>query len=308
MAHNQLTTNRAKNIGGFFFMDQIELFRQIIASCDENLKDTFLRRMEASARIAQSKLDRGVPVYSAQEERLLLDTISSGLAPEMQLKARMLWKSLLRMDRNRQYRVFLELDQSLRLHHEGDLVEQEQLAGQGCCPAGVEQTVRQLLGQVPVDTVDSIEQALEQVEQGHCAWCAVPLRGVYKTDELYQQLESRRLYLNQMLRTEQGDLLAVISPKLVHRPGQEQQISAAFYMPSESGSLAGVLSVLADNKQNMEFIHLEKSDLADELHQFHLYVDFDGCLDSLDTRAAIYQLETELPYFRILGARKRLKG
>lgn len=288
-------------------MDQIELFRQIIASCDENLKDTFLRRMEASARIAQSKLNRGVPVYSAQEERLLLETISAGLPPEMQLKARMLWKTLLRMDRNRQYRVFLELDQSLRLRHEQDLVEQTELAGQGCCPAGVEQTARQLL-QVPVETVDSIDQALEQVERGACAWCALPLRGVYKTDELYQQLDSRRLYLNQMLRTDQGDLLAVISPKLVYRPGREQQISAAFYMPSESGSLAGVLSVLADNKQNMEFIHLEKSDLADELHQFHLYVDFDGCLDSLDTRAAIYQLETELPYFRILGARKRLKG
>ena len=99
----------------------------------------------------------------------------------------------------------------------------------------------------------------------------------------------------------------MVSRSLIHRPGREEQISAAFYMPSESGSLAGVLSVLADNKQNMVFIHLEKSDQADELHQFHLYVDFDGCLDSLDTRAAIYQLENELPYFRILGARRPLK-
>ena len=45
-------------------MDQIELFRQIVASCDEALKDVFLRRMEASVRIAQSKFQEGVPVYS----------------------------------------------------------------------------------------------------------------------------------------------------------------------------------------------------------------------------------------------------
>ena len=66
------------------------------------------------------------------------------------------------------------------------------------------------------------------------------------------------------------------------------------------------LSVLADNKQNMEFIHLEKKDSADELHQFRLYVDFDGCVTSIDTRAAIYQLQTELPYFRVVGSRKRI--
>lgn len=292
-------------------MDQIELFRQIIASCDENLKDVFLRRMEASVRIAQSKLSRGVPVYSAREERLILENISAGLAPEMQFKARMLWKTLLRMDRNRQYRVFLETDSELKLRHEADMAENFP-QGLGCCQTGIEENVRKIMGAGLVEvlgTADTLEQTLELVERGDCAWGAVPLEGIYKTNELYQQLESRKLYLNGIFPAEQGQgLTAVISRCLIHRPGREEQISAAFYMPSESGSLAGVLSVLADNKQNMVFIHLEKSDQADELHQFHLYVDFDGCLDSLDTRAAVYQLETELPYFRILGARRPLKN
>ena len=43
-------------------MDEIELFRQIVASCDEALKDVFLRRMEASVRIARAKLSRGESV------------------------------------------------------------------------------------------------------------------------------------------------------------------------------------------------------------------------------------------------------
>ena len=289
-------------------MDQIELFRQIIASCDENLKDVFLRRMEASVRIAQTKLSRGVSVYSAREERLILENISAGLAPEMQLKARMLWKSLLRMDRNRQYRVFLETDPNRKLRHEADMAENFPLS-LGCCQTGLEEHVRQIMGAGRAEelkTAETLEKTLELVEQEGCAGGAVPREGVYQTNELYQQLESRKLYLNGIFPAEQG-LTAVVSRSLIHRPGREEQISAAFYMPSESGSLAGVLSVLADNKQNMVFIHLEKSDQADELHQFHLYVDFDGCLDSLDTRAAIYQLENELPYFRILGARRPLK-
>ena len=156
--------------------------------------------------------------------------------------------------------------------------------------------------------MENEEDALSAVERGEYPFCVVSLRGVYKTDELFDQLDKRKLYLNHTEETEDGRLAAVISPKLYHQQGQEGLISAVFYMPSESGSLAGVLSVLADNKQNMEFIHLEKSDWADELHQFHLYVDFDGCLDSLDTRAAIYQLETELPYFRVVGSRKALKN
>lgn len=287
-------------------MDQIELFRQIVASCDEALKDVFLRRMEASVRIAQSKFQEGVPVYSARREEQLLSSISMGLSPELQMKARMLWKSLLRMSRNRQYRVFLELDEALRLSHEKDIVSGRP-EGEGCCDGTFLPAAQKALG-LTLHPMENEEDALSAVERGEYPFCVVSLRGVYKTDELFDQLDKRKLYLNHTEETEDGRLAAVISSKLYHQKGQEGLISAVFYMPSESGSLAGVLSVLADNKQNMEFIHLEKSDWADELHQFHLYVDFDGCLDSLDTRAAIYQLETELPYFRVVGSRKALKN
>ena len=285
-------------------MDEIELFRQIVASCDEALKDVFLRRMEASVRIARAKLSRGESVYSASDEQQLLRSMSSGLSLELQSKARSLWKALLRMSRNRQYRVFLELDESLRLNHEHDMTTQLP-QGPCACTADLVEDVETLLGAQAV-TAPTVDQALEDVAQGRQSWCAVSLRGVYKTDWLYDHLDAKKLYLNRILPAADGTLLAIVSPKLVYVPGEENMIGAVFYMSSESGSLAEALSVLADNKQNMEFIHLEKKDSADELHQFRLYVDFDGCVTSIDTRAAIYQLQTELPYFRVVGSRKRI--
>ena len=208
------------------------------------------------------------------------------------------------MSRNRQYRVFLELDESLRLNHEHDMTTQLP-QGPCVCTADLVEDVETLLGAQAV-TAPTVDQALEDVAQGRQSWCAVSLRGVYKTDWLYDHLDAKKLYLNRILPAADGTLLAIVSPKLVYVPGEENMIGAVFYMSSESGSLAEALSVLADNKQNMEFIHLEKKDSADELHQFRLYVDFDGCVTSIDTRAAIYQLQTELPYFRVVGSRKRI--
>lgn len=288
-------------------MDEIELFRQIIASCDEALKDVFLRRMEASVRIAHSKLSRGESVYSAQSEKQILASMSAGLSPELQLKAQSLWKALLRMSRNRQYRVFLEMDDKLTLNHEPDLLATGNPDSPCCCTAGLEDGVRHALGHEPV-VLGSAEEALEAVSQGEYAWCVVSLSGVYKTDWLYDQLDHKKLYINRMVPAADGVLLAVVSPKLYYTPGDEGMVSAVFYMSSQSGSLASALSVLADNKQNMEFVHMQKQDSADDTHQFRLYVDFDGCLTSMDTRAAIYQLQTELPYFRVVGFRKRIQN
>ena len=145
-------------------MDQIELFRQIVASCDEALKDVFLRRMEASVRIAQSKFQEGVPVYSARREEQLLSSISMGLSPELQMKARMLWKSLLRMSRNRQYRVFLELDEALHLSHEKDIVSGRP-EGEGCCDGTFLPAAQKALG-LTLNPMENEEDALSAVERG----------------------------------------------------------------------------------------------------------------------------------------------
>lgn len=283
-------------------MHEIEIYRQIIASCDEALRDVFLRRMEASISIARSKLDRGEPLYDAAHEKELLDSMSRGLPPELALKARMLWKSLLRMSRNRQCRVFLELDESLKLWHE-DFLSSAAPQGPCCCTAGASADVKNALHAEPL-IVSSPEAGLDLVKEGKAEWCAVPLSGFYKTDWLYDFLNDKQLYLNEIVPLREDAFLAVISRKLIHDPSRDEVICAVFNMPSESGSLAYALSILADNKQNMEFLHMQKKDDADDMHQFFLYLDFDGCLSSMDTRAALYQLQMEMPYFRIVGCRR----
>lgn len=281
-------------------MQEIEIFRQIISSCDETLREVFLRRMEASLSIARSKLSRGEPVYTANREKEVLANITHGLSPELTMKAHSLWNSLLRLSRNRQYRLFLELDSNLKLRHEAD-IKNDLSASSCCCDAAIAPNVQQVLGCTPHIST-GLDAALASVVAGEFDCCAVSIEGVYKTDWLFSLLSDKKLYLNKIIATDQNNCIAIIS-KYLSKSDKAQIISAVFNMSSESGSLAGILSVLADNKQNMEFLHMEKCDEADNLHQFLLFVDFDGNLSSIDTRAAIYQLESELPYFRIVGAR-----
>lgn len=282
-------------------MQEIEIFRQIIASCDDTLREVFLRRMEASLSIARSKLSRGEEVYTSAREQQVLDNATSGLSPELTMKATSLWKALLRMSRNRQYRLFLELNENLRLSHEGAITADIPL-NTCCCVTQVAPAVERAFGITPT-VADTAECALDMVRDGKFDFCAVALDGIYKTNWLFSILQEKNLYLNQILTDESNNLVGIISPFLENGADREQIISAVFYMSSESGSLAEALAVLADNKLNMEFIHMEKSDTADDMHQFLIFIDFDGNMQSLDTRAAIYQLESELPYFKIVGAR-----
>lgn len=282
-------------------MQEIEIFRQIIASCDDTLREVFLRRMEASLSIARSKLSRGEDVYTAAREQQVLNNATAGLSPELTMKATSLWKALLRMSRNRQYRLFLELNENLRLSHESAITANIPL-NNCCCVTQVAPAVERAFGITPT-VAETAESALDMVRAGKFDFCAVALDGIYKTNWLFSILQEKNLYLNQILTDECNNLVGIISPFLENGADREQIISAVFYMSSESGSLAEALAVLADNRLNMEFIHMEKSDNADDMHQFLIFIDFDGNMQSLDTRAAIYQLESELPYFKIVGAR-----
>ena len=89
-------------------MDELQLIRQIIDGCDEALRDSFLRRMDASLSEAKKRLVTNTPIYDPADAQRVIDHVSYGLSPELAAKATVLWSSLLRMSRGRQYKYFVE--------------------------------------------------------------------------------------------------------------------------------------------------------------------------------------------------------
>lgn len=102
-------------------MKEKDLLFQIILSCDEALKESFLRRMELSTSIAAGRLAACEPIYDSEVEKIMMDHACAGLSPELTIKARSLWSTLLRMSRGRQYQFFVENDPDLILPHEADI-------------------------------------------------------------------------------------------------------------------------------------------------------------------------------------------
>ena len=68
-------------------MHQTQLILQIIASCDEALRDAFLRRMDAAVLIAKNKLEQGDAIYNPAQEEAVLRQITYDLAPDLRLRA-----------------------------------------------------------------------------------------------------------------------------------------------------------------------------------------------------------------------------
>lgn len=283
-------------------MREEELLYQIIAGCDEALLDAFLRRMDAALRIAGSKLQAGAPIWLPDTEEQMLDNVTRGLSPELSRKAYMLWKGLTRMSRGRQYRFFVEHDQSLVLNHESDIVD-ELSDGPVSCPSHIARTVSSVLGR-EATACTSIAAALDDLVSDRSAYAAVTIDSLYDTEWLYSMIYNKPIYVNSITSTQQGPLVVLLSKKLL-KHAQVPIVSVVFCTaPHEHGSLAQAISVLADNCLNIEFLRLKKHPTEADPDGLLIFLDFSGNLLDVATRASLLQMQTELPFFRLLGYRE----
>lgn len=282
-------------------MNERELLRQIIDSCDDALKESFLRRMDLSLRFARTNLERKQPIYDPALENAALRHICDGLSPEMTRSAQVLWKTLLRMSRGRQYRFFVENDRTLSLPHEADLVPALP-DGTVACTEDVASMVSSTLHR-EADVCHSIAAALSNVEHGKTAFAALAVESLYETEWLYSMIAHRPLYVNSITRTKEGPLIVLLSRRIA--PGYEDPIvTIAFIIPSEHGSLAQTISVLSDNRLNIEYLQLKKCSYGDLTDACLVFIDLSGDIASVDVRTLLFQLGSELPFFRVVGYRE----
>ena len=53
----------------------LQEIRNEIDSIDDQIIDLFLRRMECSRKVARYKIENGIPVFNAEREKKILDSI-----------------------------------------------------------------------------------------------------------------------------------------------------------------------------------------------------------------------------------------
>ena len=282
-------------------MNQLKLLTHIISTCDEALAETFQKRMSIAAMMAESKRDLGEEVFDEAAETAYVRSVAAQFPPELLLKANSLWSSITRMHRGQQYRWTLKNNEDHKLPHELALTA-EPFSGTVVCPADQAEDVARVMG-LEVVPCASIDEAIEMVVRGEAERAAFSCGHSHDIADIYLRFYNRDLYLNRSFRpyeTDNDRRYFVLSKKLT-RDENCNRMSLAFAVKRSYGSLTQTLSTLAEAKLNIEGMRLRRS-IKDDGHPDDLiFIDLSGSFDSIDTRAALYQMELEMYYFRVLG-------
>ena len=82
--------------------DTMETVRNEINEIDEELLKLFVRRMDASERMAEVKRELSVPVQDPERERSIISKVAKNVGPNLENEARLLFTTLMSISRGRQ--------------------------------------------------------------------------------------------------------------------------------------------------------------------------------------------------------------
>ena len=82
--------------------DTMESIRNDINGIDDELVKLFVKRMEASEKMAEVKRGNGKPVQDPERERSILSKVAQTVGPELENEARVFFTTLMSMSRGRQ--------------------------------------------------------------------------------------------------------------------------------------------------------------------------------------------------------------
>ena len=278
-------------------MNKADLYRSIIESCDDALREAFIRRMEAAAPIAQSKIESGSEVYNPENEKRSIERVCRGVQNEFRPQMLFLWRSFVRMNRGRQYAYFLENIPGYKLSYEKYLSDKLP-EGAVYCSSKVSDAVKSIYGR---DTVACLD-ALSALLTGKTSLAAVEKQNYYDTPDLYTAMLSKNVFVNAFTVTDGGRLLVLLSDRLKD-VGENSVITVAVATKMDvSGYLAQQMSVLAESGLNIESLALKTKNIEED-EKNNLNVFFaelsGGSLYSDRVRTAFLQLEKETPFFKV---------
>ena len=82
--------------------DTMESIRNDINEIDDELVKLFVKRMEASEKMAEVKRGNGSPVQDPARERSILSKVAKAVGPELENEARLLFTTMMSISRGRQ--------------------------------------------------------------------------------------------------------------------------------------------------------------------------------------------------------------
>lgn len=280
-------------------MSKLDVLRKIIDECDSALKENFVKRIDCTNQAAQVKLEEGSSIYNPNREKFIISNATAGLDSETASSVSTLWNTILRMSRGTQYKAFVEANGNSDMEFVKDCVTEMPVGDFACGSAipALNTSKYPFLGSpIPVQSDD---EAYRYVISDKTTYAVVKIKHIHDTEKLYDTLTNNGLFVNLMIPLESGQMLVIVSKKLV-LDEQHNITTIVFHFPNRSGELAKYLNIIADTKLNIAFLRLS----YDESYNTNIVsVDLEANLLDKNTIATLLQLQTETPFFRVIGSR-----
>ncbi len=272
---------------------ELEHLRQGLASIDHKIVECFLKRMELVNQVAEYKVDTKGRVHVPEQEERVIAKIRAQVPLELESSANVLWRTLMRISRERQYERLIEQDLNWQLGKDlkaasDDLIQAREVAiprnFAHCCT----QKIRDVYPNSSLMEVASSRDACLQVVGGLADVAILPTG-----QEMFSLLEKHALFIQACLGfTNSGERVMAVGPKLTLARAATQ-VSILIHTGDDLECLHRVLGTLSD--LGLSIFRLEPVGDAG------YYLEFQTELRSTETIRALYQIEHETPKMHFFG-------
>ncbi len=286
-------------------MDLSEV-RVNIDRVDNEIKRLFEERMHLSDEVARCKAETEDAIYKPDREVEIIERLTAGVDPSIKMEYTALIKRIMEVSRKYQYGRTLELRDCLDIPYIDSMPEINSYV--------IEKRDEDILRSVDcikvenVKTVEGMDTLLKNVleQDGTAGLGIMEDVGYSVSDEMHKIICENPLYINEcriISSFENGTWhkkkLIKFTRNLVVRP-EDNRLKIMFVCENKSGSLASVLSMIADYGVNLAEIH-SKAD-EKEIWNYVFIAELKCSFVKKETKALIFQLMNETDVFKIMGS------
>lgn len=287
-------------------MDLNEL-RAEIDKIDDELVRLFVERMEVSARIADYKKEKGLPIFVPEREREKLLDVAKKAGPAMENYTQVLYSMLFELSRG--YQSQLSAGRTALFEQVRDAIDRTPkmlpkdaaVACLGSAGPDTEMICRKLFQNASIMQFKHTDGILSAVSQGLCHYGVLPLEsaGGNSMKQVYDQLRAYGLYIVRALRLGDQSQYICIGKKLEIYPGADKS-SIVMALSNGPGALYKVLARLYTLGINVA--NVESRPIAQKHFQAMFYFNLETPVYSDEFVQLICELDDLCEEFYYLGS------
>ena len=272
-----------------------------IDKVDNEIKRLFEKRMILADNVARVKAETVDCIFKLETEVETINKLTKDIEPHIEKEYTAFIKKIMEVSRKYQYGKTLTMTDPLKIDFKTGPVERSEYH-----VIGEEKDICRKAYDYEMISEESFDDIAKVIlNNPNTAGIGVMEDlGIGVSDRLHTMLINNDIYINSCKIVVDNNVrkkVVTFSKDLVVTEG-DNRLKLMFVCPNRSGSLASILSMIADYDINLTEIHSVPD--RSEIWNYFFMIELDAAFTEESTKALIYQLMNETEAFRLLGSYK----